>query len=60
MDNDFATDEERQAAVDKYASDDIEFDDQSKISRPEGGDIGYWVAAWVWIQEEDKCTSFST
>lgn len=41
-----------QMAQDEYASNEIEIDDDAKTSRGEDqtGEIGAWVAAWVWVE----------
>jgi hypothetical protein len=39
----------RNTARELYGSDDIEIDDDAKISE---ADKGTWVAAWVWVPEE--------
>jgi hypothetical protein len=45
------TDEQAIAAArDMYASDDVEIDDNPKLSH---ADDGVWVAAWVWVSRED-------
>jgi hypothetical protein len=39
-------------ARDNYQNDDIEIDDDAKLSEvDEGGDKGAWVAAWVWVSD---------
>ena len=32
---------------------DVEIDDDAKLSRVDNGDHGNWVAAWVWVSDED-------
>lgn len=42
-----------EAARREYGSDDIEIDDDAKLSRaPEDG--GTWVAAWVWVRDAEE------
>lgn len=36
-----------------YASDDVEIDDAPKLSRSDE-DKGTWVAAWVWVADEES------
>lgn len=43
------TPEQLQAARDWHQCDEIEIDDDAKVSIAEGG---YWVQAWVWVQAE--------
>lgn len=38
-------------ARENYASEDIEIDDTPEVSA--GGDPGVWVAAWVWVRDDD-------
>lgn len=46
------TDEEIiETAMDSYDKDEISFDLNPEISRGEGG---AWVAAWVWVDNEDE------
>ena len=33
----------------RLSSFDVEVDDDAGVSKPEGGDHGYWVQAWVWV-----------
>lgn len=46
----WADDHERDSARTIYSSDEIEIDDRPMISR---GDGGVWVAAWVWLYEDN-------
>lgn len=46
-----ASDEEREAAANLHATDDLEIDDEASVSR---ADDGYWVSAWVWVPERDE------
>jgi hypothetical protein len=41
----------REAAFQEYATDDIEIDDEPATSK---GEDGTWVAAWVWIPDEEE------
>lgn len=41
----------REAANDRYGTDDIEIDDEPATSAGEGGT---WVAAWVWIEDPEE------
>lgn len=36
----------------QYANDDLEIDDNPAISKGGDGD-GVWVAAWVWVSDEE-------
>ena len=48
-------DEMREAARAIWASDDLEIDDEAAVSKMDanqGGDNGFWVAAWVWVPKE--------
>lgn len=45
-----ATAAEIQTARDLYQTDDVEIDDNAAVSRT---DEGMWVAAWVWINNEE-------
>lgn len=38
------------AARNEYATDDVEIDDDPRISPSDSG--GMWVAAWVWVSDE--------
>lgn len=42
----YATADERERASQRYASDDVEIDDDARASR---ADDGLWVSAWVWL-----------
>ncbi|QNG62646.1 hypothetical protein B1VFA_014 [Rhizobium phage B1VFA] len=39
------------AARDHWASDDLEIDDDPRVSA--GGDPGAWVHAWVWVRDDE-------
>jgi hypothetical protein len=39
----------RQAALENYATDDIEIDSDAEVSH---SDTGAWVAAWVWVSNK--------
>ncbi len=39
------------AGREKWCNDDLEIDDHPMVSL--GGDPGAWVAAWVWVTDED-------
>lgn len=41
---------EIEAARDAYQDDDLEIDDDALVSH---ADEGYWVSAWVWIDNDD-------
>jgi hypothetical protein len=47
----------RRAANNEYASDDLQIDDDAKISlvssHDESEQIGAWVQAWVWVMRGD-------
>lgn len=43
----------REAANDKWATDDLEIDDEPATS---AGECGTWVAAWVWMPEPEPLT----
>ena len=54
-----ATPDEIAQARDIYADDNIEVDDDARVSRPDPGadaDNGVWVAAWVWVPAADDDT----
>jgi len=36
-----------------HQDDDCEIDDNARLSKPEGGDEGAWVQAWVWVADSD-------
>lgn len=40
-----------QTARDMYQNDDVEIDDNAKLSRND--EDGSWVAAWVWVRYEE-------
>lgn len=45
------------AARERYASDELEIDDEPKTSRVEredAGTAGTWVAAWVWVEDDEQ------
>jgi len=43
-----------EAARNEYQTDDVEIDDDAKLSEvDEGGNAGAWVAAWVWVSDEE-------
>lgn len=52
------TDEEARAlAHEQWASDDLEIDDDAKISHVEnkkGEEVNAWVQAWVWVEGETE------
>lgn len=39
----------REHAAEGYSGDDIQIDDDAKITR---SDRGWWIAAWVWVEDE--------
>lgn len=39
------------AAREAYGDDECEIDDDAQVSEGEGGT---WVAAWVWVEDEDQ------
>lgn len=54
IDRTYATEQERKAAKDEYATDECEIDEDAYTSH---ADDGYWVSAWVWIAYDlcDAC-----
>jgi len=52
---DRAAPDEIAQARDIYADDNLEIDDDARVSRP-GADNGVWVAAWVWVPAADDDT----
>ncbi len=46
----------RNAARKKYATDEVEFDMDAVVSWSEdsSGELGAWVAAWVWVKQDDE------
>lgn len=46
-----ATPAERAAAEELYGSDEIEFDDDARVSH---ADDGYWVGAFVWVPVDEE------
>lgn len=49
MEKEYATEAEIKRARDQWASDELEIDDGARASRDTESNTGYWVAAWVWI-----------
>lgn len=41
------------AARATYQNDDIEIDDNAKLSEVSDDPVGAWVQAWVWVNEEE-------
>ena len=42
----------RAQARENFCNDDLEIDEDAELSHPEGG-AGTWVAAWVWVCDEE-------
>lgn len=54
-----ATPEQIEKARRMYETDDIQIDDNAKVSEDEASaypDAGVWVQAWVWIPPKEKPT----
>ena len=48
-----ATKEEIKRARSEWQNDDLEIDDDARVSRVGlSDDVGHWVAAWVWMERD--------
>jgi sulfite reductase beta subunit-like hemoprotein len=45
--------ERRQRARIIWCDDDLEIDDTARVVEEEDGGAGYWVQAWVWVEEDE-------
>ena len=45
--------ERRQRARIIWSDDDLEIDDTARVVEEEDGGAGYWVQAWVWVEEDE-------
>ena len=45
--------ERRQRARSLWCNDDLEIDDTARVVEENDGGAGYWVQAWVWVEEDE-------
>ena len=45
--------ERRQRARNIWCDDDLEIDDTARVVEENDGGAGYWVQAWVWVEEDE-------
>ena len=36
-----------------WCNDDLEIDDTARVTEEKDGGAGYWVQAWVWVEDDD-------
>ncbi len=47
-----ATEDEIKRARSEWQNDDLEIDDDARVSRDTETNSGHWVAAWVWMDRD--------